>query len=584
MFLRAFAFKTEENLSDKSYERLRHTFAELNLASFKVTRSRAQFLASFKPIPYDCCINSCCCFVGPRKDDQECPYCSEARFNGQGKPRKRFTYIPLIPRLVAYFKNPLLVNQMKYRQQFQTDPSRTTDIFDGSNYKTLRKTHVTVGGEKQRHRYFEDPRDIALGLSTDGFAPFKKRKHTCWPLILFNYNLPPEIRFLIQHIICIGVIPGPKKPKDFDSFLWLIVEELLELSAGVRAFDVTTETMFALRAFLILVFGDMPAISMVMRMKGHNGIIPCRMCLIKAIRIPGSKGTTHYVLLDRSRHPDVRQSPTETKKYDSTNLPLRNHSQFMDHARQAQFADTAAEEERVAKLTGIKGIPLLSYLPSLFFPVSFPFDFMHLIFENLIKNLVLLWTGNFKDLDEGSGDYVLSPRVWEAIGEATAASGSTIPSAYGARPQNVAQDKSQISADSWSFWTLYLGPVLLRGRFTSPRYYTHFVELIKLINLCLQFEITKEEIVQVRVGFQKWVETYEKYVMTIYFHLSRPMKLIMLRLYYQLSPKRLSTCPVTVHALLHLADGIEACGPVWAYWAFPMERFCGILQPWIKSR
>ena len=77
--------------------------------------------------------------------------------------------------------------------------------------------------------------------------------------------------------------------------------------------------------------------------------------------------------------------------------------------------------------------------------------FMHLIFENLIKNLVLLWMGNFKDLDEGCGDYVLSPWVWEAIGEATAASGSTIPSAYGVWHQNVAQDKSQISADSQYF-------------------------------------------------------------------------------------------------------------------------------------
>jgi hypothetical protein len=182
----------------------------------------------------------------------------------------------------------------------------------------------------------------------------------------------------------------------------------------------------------------------------------------------------------------------------------------MDHARKAQFAETAAEEERVAKSTGIKGIPVFSYLSSLFFPLSFPFDFMHLIFENLIKNLVLLWTGKFKDLDQGSGDYVLSQQVWEAIGVATAASGSTIPSAYGARPQNVAQDKSQINADSWSFWALYLGPVLLRGRFTSPRYYSHFVGLVKLINLCLQFEITKEEIAQIREGFQKWVETYER--------------------------------------------------------------------------
>ena len=81
----------------------------------------------------------------------------------------------------------------------------------------------------------------------------------------------------------------------------------------------------------------------------------------------------------------------------------------MDHAWQAQFADMTAEEECIAKSTGIKGIPVLSYLISLFFPLSFPFNFMHLIFENLIKNLVLLWMGNFKDLDEGCGDYVFSP-------------------------------------------------------------------------------------------------------------------------------------------------------------------------------
>lgn len=56
------------------------------------------------------------------------------------------------------------------------------------------------------------------------------------------------------------------------------------------------------------------------------------------------------------------------------------------------------------------------------------------------------------------------------------------------------------------------------------------------------------------------------------------------RIYYQFSPDRLSTCPVTIHALLHIADGIEVAGPVWAYWAFPTERFCGQLQPSIKSR
>jgi hypothetical protein len=25
-------------------------------------------------------------------------------------------------------------------------------------------------------------------------------------------------------------------------------------------------------------------------------------------------------------------------------------------------------------------------------------------------------------------------------------------------------------------------------------------------------------------------------------------------------------------------------GPVWCYWAFPMERYCGILKPAVRSR
>lgn len=36
--------------------------------------------------------------------------------------------------------------------------------------------------------------------------------------------------------------------------------------------------------------------------------------------------------------------------------------------------------------------------------------------------------------------------------------------------------------------------------------------------------------------------------------------------------------------MLHIADSIKATGPVWCYWAFPMERYCGALQPAIRSR
>jgi hypothetical protein len=50
------------------------------------------------------------------------------------------------------------------------------------------------------------------------------------------------------------------------------------------------------------------------------------------------------------------------------------------------------------------------------------------------------------------------------------------------------------------------------------------------------------------------------------------------RIFYQHNPERISTCPVTIHSLLHIADGIEAAGPVWVYWSFVMERYCGFLK------
>ena len=133
---------------------------------------------------------------------------------------------------------------------------------------------------------------------------------------------------------------------------------------------------------------------------------------------------------------------------------------------------------------------------------------MHLIYKNLLKNLIQLWTEQFKGLNEGDRSYEFNPKVWEAIGAATAASGSTVLGAFSTRPWNVANNKTTCTVDMWSFWLLYIGPVLLAHKFHKQVYYTP----------C--------------------------------------------RLYYQYNPDWLSTFPLMVHALLHIADGIEACGPV----------------------
>ena len=399
---------------------------------------------------------------------------------------------------------------MQYRARVhQHIPGKISDVFDGSHYRSLRGRYVQLNGTKFHHKYFEDHRDIALGLSADGFSTFKSRRESAWAFILFNYNLPPDVRFHVENILALGVI-GPKKPVDFDSFLWPAIQELLCLLVGVRAFDALESVVFCLRAFLILVFGDIPAVSSLMQMKGHMGILPCRMCKIIGLRVPDARATTHYVPLERSRHPDTRRNPNVVGVFDPHDLPMRTHTELRSQGEEIQMAFATRHAEDIGKAYGVKGLSIFHCLPSISFPISFPYDFMHLIWENVVRNLVLLWTASFKGLDQGTELYELPRTVWDAIGSATAASGSYIPSAYGTRLPDIAKHNASYSAEMWSFWVMYLGPVLLKRRFQRPNYYNHFIRLVYLLNLCLQFEITAEEIEKVRHGFAEWVQEFEE--------------------------------------------------------------------------
>lgn len=506
--LRAFNLKVESHLPDYVFDQFQYTFPLEHLPSFKAARSRVNWLSGFHPIYYDCCINSCICYTGPYEKLTSClnRKCGASRYDSAGKPKRQFRYLPLIPRLRALMANKKQAESMRYRAfEHIHEDGKIKDVFDSTHYRNLCKTFVTVNEDQLPFWFFSDPRDIALGLSTDGFCPFKKRKQTAWPIILFNYNLPPEVRFHKKNIITIGVIPGPKKPWDADSYLWPLVAELIQLMIGVTAYDPITQALFLLHAYLILVFGDIPAVSMLMRMKGTNAIHPCRMCMIEGVRVPLGH-TTYYIPLDRRNHPDL----PEPTVYDPLALPLRTPEQFMMQAREVQFANNDVTREQLAKAYGIKGIPLLSALSSLSFPHSFPGEFMHLIWENLLPNLLQLWTAEFKDIDHSNHDYVLQPSVWEAIGAASAAAGKTIPSAFGTRVPNIATKQIPLTAEMRSIWTLYLAPVLLRGRFKNNRFYEHFLRLVHLLNLCLQFEVTDDEVDEITDGFADWVKEYEQ--------------------------------------------------------------------------
>ncbi|KAF9223907.1 hypothetical protein BS17DRAFT_754034 [Gyrodon lividus] len=89
--------------------------------------------------------------------------------------------------------------------------------------------------------------------------------------------------------------------------------------------------------------------------------------------------------------------------------------------------------------------------------------------------------------------------------------------------------------------------------------------LAEIMKITLQFHITTEQVSEVKEGLIDWVKKYEKY-------------------YYQYHIERMSACTLTVHGLLHLAQGIRDCSPVWTTWTFYMEHFCALLQNNLQYR
>ncbi|KAG8748748.1 hypothetical protein FRC12_013808 [Ceratobasidium sp. 428] len=189
---------------------------------------------------------------------------------------------------------------------------------------------------------------------------------------------------------------------------------------------------------------------------------------------------------------------------------------------------------------------------------------MHLLFENLVPNMIKHWTGEFKKLDQGTGNYQLSKEVWKEIGVLTKQATCTIPAAFVGTLPDIAEDQVLFKAEGYSFWVQYIAPILLLDRLPQP-YYEHFLLMRDIIILCVQLNITTAQLDELERMTHRWVIQYEEY-------------------YYQHNRDRLSTCPLTIHALLHLAYYIRMTGPLCHSWSFIMERFCGYMLPAVQNR
>jgi len=135
-----------------------------------------------------------------------------------------------------------------------------------------------------------------LGLCTDSYLLFRQRCKgpSGTPILLQNYNLPPNIQTHSKNLLCVGIVPGPRQPKDLGSFLVPLDNECAELAYGIQTFDALQQVSFKMHAYIILKSGDFVVIECFLNLKGHNSFYPCRSCKVQAVH---GLGKTYYVPL-----------------------------------------------------------------------------------------------------------------------------------------------------------------------------------------------------------------------------------------------------------------------------------------------
>lgn len=80
--------------------------------------------------------------------------------------------------------------------------------------------------------FANEPRNVYLGLCTDGFNPFGKsgHKYSLWPVILTPYNLPPSLCMKRVFLFLTILVPGPEHSmRSLDVFLHPLIQELQTL-------------------------------------------------------------------------------------------------------------------------------------------------------------------------------------------------------------------------------------------------------------------------------------------------------------------------------------------------------------------
>ena len=556
--LRWLEWKHEFGVSERALQ------AALKLASIPLSVHHLKSALSQAGIQFekvDCCPSSHIAFTGVFRDMTVCPHrgCEQKRYADSKclRPRKCFRYIPLRSRVESWFRSRSFLEKMGYRDKetrkmrFLFERGATFDTLPLEDY-IFGRNYIALDGKK---RFRSD--DVCLALSVDGKNLFKSNDFNVWPVLLFNLNLCPEERCKIKNMVPFGFIPGPNNPKDLQSFLLPLYEELALLESGIFVNDWEGNRRIV-RVFLLFVTADLPALSKVILTRGHNALSPCRYCKVHGIYDEVRKTYYYPSAVGGSEYQRPKRILWNPERIDAL---LRTPSEVRNDFKAIERCKSKKEKEHLCKSKGLHGRPTILGFSTCLVPfTSFPVDIMHLFYENIAP---YMW----KFLSGGSPQGCSAPfflRELEQIGVDLLESGKFVPSSFGRRPRNIFTHSKRFKAEEWrSFVLLYSSP-LLYGRIIE-KYFAGWKHFVAVCQLCSVPHPTREELKKMKECALKFYLHFEKD-------------------YFMYKEENVSMMKLVFHLLLHIGRSMEDCGPLCNLDQFKVERYIGTLERVVHSR
>ncbi len=577
-------FLSLDHASDDVYNTFRKANARIPenvpLLSLDQVKRKVQEMSGIYLVYYDMCNNSCAAFTRPFADLSCCPLCRQSRYESsppssrqKPKPRKQFLTIPIGPQIQAAWRSPESATAMRYRKESMAQILASC----GATGITVPEYDDWIHGSEAINAALNgdiNEDSSVLLLSWDGAQLYRMKQSDCWIYIWVLLDRHPSSRYKKRHVLIGGVIPGPHKPKNIDSFLFPGLAHFSALvREGLSIWDATTGLLFRSTAFLAFVTADRPGLSFVNGLVGHSGRYGCCLyCPIPGRHKPGAghyypallrpndysaSGSSHDDISLRSI--DINQPVEATKKASE---------RYWKNLRHVQESMSLTQYEKRRLETGIARPTLLRGLPShsIFgIPQCFVGDVMHAGGSTLPDLLISLWRGTIKcdpSDDKRTWEWAVlrDADTWKTHGALVAGVTPYLPGSFDRPPRNPAEKiNSGYKAVEFIHYLFGVGPALLYGVLPF-RYWPNYCRLVQgwpLMNPPKR-KLTHINLKEAHKQFVLFLEEFQE-------------------LYYQRKPTRLHFVRQSLHGLAHLAPETVCVGPPGIHSQWTMERVIGDL-------